>query len=120
MPDCPNCGTWNPDDKLVCWRCQTELPKPQPKKKETAAHHGHAGVELGDFGPDGGLLAVGHLPGPAVVHPCRRVVAPVQMAASSPFRLRRVSQSRCTALRGHGSGDLARGWPFAHRPAVGR
>ena len=32
MPDCPNCGTWNPDDKQVCWRCQTELPRPQPKK----------------------------------------------------------------------------------------
>ena len=32
MPDCPNCGTWNPDDKRVCWRCQTPLPKPQPKK----------------------------------------------------------------------------------------
>ncbi|MCO6449984.1 MAG: DUF2116 family Zn-ribbon domain-containing protein [Caldilineales bacterium] len=31
--DCPNCGTWNPDDKNVCWRCQTELPKPQPKKE---------------------------------------------------------------------------------------
>lgn len=33
MPDCPKCGTWNPDDKLVCWRCQTEMPKPVPKKK---------------------------------------------------------------------------------------
>ncbi len=33
MPDCPNCGTWNPDDKIVCWRCQTELPKPVEKKK---------------------------------------------------------------------------------------
>lgn len=33
MPDCPNCGTWNPDDKVVCWRCQTELPKPVQKKK---------------------------------------------------------------------------------------
>jgi hypothetical protein len=30
--DCPECGTWNPDDKLVCWRCQTELPKPVEKK----------------------------------------------------------------------------------------
>jgi predicted nucleic acid-binding Zn ribbon protein len=35
MPNCPNCGTWNPDDKTVCWRCQTELPKPQEKKKKT-------------------------------------------------------------------------------------
>ncbi|GAB4520120.1 MAG: hypothetical protein Kow0047_31340 [Anaerolineae bacterium] len=33
MPNCPNCGTWNPDDKKVCWRCQTELPKPQPPKR---------------------------------------------------------------------------------------
>jgi hypothetical protein len=31
--DCPNCGTWNPDDKDVCWRCQTELPKPVAKEK---------------------------------------------------------------------------------------
>jgi hypothetical protein len=30
--DCPNCGTWNPDDKDVCWRCQTKLPSPPPKK----------------------------------------------------------------------------------------
>lgn len=35
MPNCPNCGTWNPDDKDVCWRCQHELPKPEPKKKRT-------------------------------------------------------------------------------------
>ena len=35
MPDCPNCGTWNPDDKRVCWRCQTEMPKPKPEKKPT-------------------------------------------------------------------------------------
>lgn len=33
MPDCPNCGTWNPDDKTVCWRCQAELPRPQPRTK---------------------------------------------------------------------------------------
>ncbi len=33
--DCPKCGTWNPDDKRVCWRCQTELPKPVEKKKRT-------------------------------------------------------------------------------------
>jgi len=33
--DCPNCGTWNPDDKDVCWRCQKELPKPVPDKKKT-------------------------------------------------------------------------------------
>jgi hypothetical protein len=30
---CPNCQTWNPDDKLRCWRCNTELPRPQPQKQ---------------------------------------------------------------------------------------
>ncbi len=30
--DCPNCGTWNPDDKLRCWRCSAELPKPEEEK----------------------------------------------------------------------------------------
>lgn len=37
MPNCPNCGTWNPDDKMVCWRCQTEMPRPVEKKKKNAA-----------------------------------------------------------------------------------
>ncbi|HEY64783.1 MAG TPA: hypothetical protein G4O02_09450 [Caldilineae bacterium] len=37
MADCPNCGTWNPDDKRVCWRCQTPLPKPQPEKRRNPA-----------------------------------------------------------------------------------
>ncbi len=32
MPDCTDCGTWNPDDKDVCWRCQTVLPRPVEKK----------------------------------------------------------------------------------------
>ena len=32
--DCPKCGTWNPEDKRVCWRCQTEMPKPVEKKKK--------------------------------------------------------------------------------------
>jgi predicted nucleic acid-binding Zn ribbon protein len=32
--DCPKCGTWNPDDKQVCWRCQTPMPKPVEKKKK--------------------------------------------------------------------------------------
>ncbi|MCX6045019.1 MAG: hypothetical protein NT075_07885 [Chloroflexi bacterium] len=30
--NCPNCGKWNPEDKEVCWRCQSPLPKPEPKK----------------------------------------------------------------------------------------
>lgn len=33
MADCTNCGTWNPDDKDVCWRCQTKLVKPVVKEK---------------------------------------------------------------------------------------
>jgi predicted nucleic acid-binding Zn ribbon protein len=35
--DCPKCGTWNPDDKTVCWRCQTDLPKPVVKKQRKPA-----------------------------------------------------------------------------------
>lgn len=35
MANCPNCNTWNPDDKTICWRCQAELPKPQEKAKKT-------------------------------------------------------------------------------------
>jgi hypothetical protein len=35
--DCPNCGTWNPDDKIRCWRCNVELPKPESPKKKKAA-----------------------------------------------------------------------------------
>ena len=32
--DCPGCGTWNPDDKVRCWRCGAELPKPPEPKKD--------------------------------------------------------------------------------------
>jgi hypothetical protein len=35
--NCPNCNTWNPDDKDVCWRCQTPLPRPKPPKKKRQA-----------------------------------------------------------------------------------
>ncbi|MEI2689262.1 MAG: hypothetical protein V9H69_05905 [Anaerolineae bacterium] len=35
MPNCVNCGTWNPDDKQICWRCQTTLPKPPEKRPRT-------------------------------------------------------------------------------------
>ena len=35
--DCPDCGTWNPDDKIRCWRCGKDLPKPpEPKKPRKA------------------------------------------------------------------------------------
>lgn len=29
--NCPNCSTWNPDDKIKCWRCNGELPRPVEK-----------------------------------------------------------------------------------------
>lgn len=32
--DCPNCKTYNPEDRTVCWRCDKPLPKPQPKKQK--------------------------------------------------------------------------------------
>jgi uncharacterized membrane protein YvbJ len=36
--DCPNCGVYNPEDRVVCWRCDHELPKPEePKKRKTDA-----------------------------------------------------------------------------------
>lgn len=31
--NCLRCGTWNPDDKRLCWRCQAELPKPAAKRE---------------------------------------------------------------------------------------
>jgi hypothetical protein len=31
--DCPECKTWNPDDKLRCWRCNATLPMPEPPRK---------------------------------------------------------------------------------------
>lgn len=32
--DCPNCKTYNPEDRTVCWRCDKPLPKPKPPKKK--------------------------------------------------------------------------------------
>jgi hypothetical protein len=33
--ECLKCGTWNPDDKVRCWRCNAELPKPpEPRKSK--------------------------------------------------------------------------------------
>lgn len=31
--DCPDCGTWNPEDKLRCWRCGADLPEPAAPKQ---------------------------------------------------------------------------------------
>jgi len=35
--DCPNCHTYNPDERTVCWRCDKPLPRPQPPKKKQAS-----------------------------------------------------------------------------------
>ena len=32
--ECQKCGTWNPDDKVKCWRCSEELPLP-PKPRQS-------------------------------------------------------------------------------------
>ncbi len=32
--DCPNCGVYNPEDRMVCWRCDRQLPKSEPAKKK--------------------------------------------------------------------------------------
>lgn len=31
--DCPNCGTYNPEDRDTCWRCDKPLPKPRQEKR---------------------------------------------------------------------------------------
>jgi uncharacterized membrane protein YvbJ len=32
--DCPNCGVYNPEDRIICWRCDQELPKPPKREKK--------------------------------------------------------------------------------------
>jgi len=32
--NCPKCGTYNPEDREKCWRCDEPLPKPVEKKKK--------------------------------------------------------------------------------------
>ena len=32
--DCPNCGVYNPAGRVICWRCDRELPKPVEKKRK--------------------------------------------------------------------------------------
>jgi hypothetical protein len=34
--DCPNCGVYNPEEREVCWRCNTELPKQAPPKRRSS------------------------------------------------------------------------------------
>ena len=31
---CPYCGTYNPEERTTCWRCDKELPTPKPVKKK--------------------------------------------------------------------------------------
>jgi len=44
--NCPNCNTWNPEDKDVCWRCQQTMPRPVEKKQKTRAMWGGLPVWL--------------------------------------------------------------------------
>jgi len=32
--DCPNCKTYNPEERSVCWRCNKPLPRPVVRKKK--------------------------------------------------------------------------------------
>lgn len=32
--NCPNCGTYNPEGRDICWRCDKPLPKPKAQKKK--------------------------------------------------------------------------------------
>ena len=32
--NCPNCGTYNPEDRATCWRCDRELPRSKPQKRK--------------------------------------------------------------------------------------
>ena len=32
--NCPHCGTYNPQERTTCWRCDQELPKPALEKKK--------------------------------------------------------------------------------------
>jgi len=34
--NCPNCNTFNPDEREKCWRCDAPLPKPVEEKKRDA------------------------------------------------------------------------------------
>ena len=48
MTDCTSCGTWNPEDKDVCWRCQTVLPRPvekKPKRAHYVSRHALLGLD---------------------------------------------------------------------------
>jgi len=40
--DCPNCGVYNPAGRIVCWRCDRELPKPKEKKKKKSFWSGRS------------------------------------------------------------------------------
>jgi predicted nucleic acid-binding Zn ribbon protein len=31
--ECPNCGTYNPEDREKCWRCDEPLPTPEPEEE---------------------------------------------------------------------------------------
>mgnify|MGYP000914168720 CR=1 FL=1 len=39
--DCPNCQTYNPDERTVCWRCDKPLPKPEVKERKRPGSSQH-------------------------------------------------------------------------------
>jgi len=82
--DCPKCGTYNPEDRTTCWRCDAELPKPKPVKKKDPQKNAQmwlyvivavflvitllqtCGVEL-PFGSRSPIEPTGHVPNNAIV-----------------------------------------------------
>jgi len=82
--DCPKCGTYNPEDRTTCWRCDAELPKPKPVKKKNPQKSAQmwlyvivavfvvitllqtCGVKL-PFGSSLSDVPTGHVPGNPVV-----------------------------------------------------
>jgi len=69
--DCPDCGTWNPDDKTHCWRCGSDLPEPvEPKRKREGSSQGWLWVVavlflIGALLVQCGLLRLGDMGGGA-------------------------------------------------------
>ena len=74
---CPECNTWNPDDKTRCWRCNALLPTPpEPKKRRQVSSQTWvwvvailmfvltALIQCGFFGGRGGGEGTGYLWGP--------------------------------------------------------
>lgn len=82
--ECPNCGTYNPNDRETCWRCDEQLPSPEPKEERNPRKRAQTwlyvaiavfllitllqmcGVSL-PFGPQMPEQPSGHLPSPHLI-----------------------------------------------------